>query len=369
MKTYNTKWLFVAALMMLPMCMEAKTKAREVRANDSAVRYVGRTLTAADGSVSFDWAGTYLETRLKGTSLDILLTQKDTAYYNVFVDNQLHKVLKVYGKDTLMRFVSGLKSGKIHDVRIQKRTEGEYGRTTVHAFLTQANGSLSRVETTPQRHIEFIGNSLTCGFGVEGKSPKEPFLLETENCNRSFATITARYFDADYTLIAHSGRGVVRNYGDPLRVSKATMTDRMLRTFDEDSTIMWDFKAYKPDLVVINLGTNDFSTEPHPYRLEFKEAYTRMLKQLREHYGDVPILCLFCSTITAPVYEYYAETVAAMNDKNIRLLRLPADLFDEKVDYGSVSHPNRIGQRKLAMSIIPTVATMTGWSMPAKAIE
>ena len=64
----------------------------------------------------------------------------------------------------------------------------------------------------PSRHIEFIGNSLTCGYGVEGKDRSEPYKAETENCNLSYATIIARYFNADYTLIAHSGRGVTEMF-------------------------------------------------------------------------------------------------------------------------------------------------------------
>ncbi|MFR7498683.1 MAG: GDSL-type esterase/lipase family protein [Bacteroides stercoris] len=52
-----------------------------------------------------------------------------------------------------------------------------------------------------------------------------------------------------------------------------------------------------PDLVVINLGTNDFSVEPKPFKSEFVASYTKILKQLRQHYGDVPILCIYCCTI------------------------------------------------------------------------
>ena len=33
----------------------------------------------------------------------------------------------------------------------------------------------------------------------------------------------------------------------------------MLNTFDEDLTHKWNFKEYRPDLVVINLGSNDFN--------------------------------------------------------------------------------------------------------------
>mgnify|MGYP000565073380 CR=1 FL=1 len=51
--------------------------------------------------------------------------------------------------------------------------------------------------------------------------------------------------------------------------------------------------GYRPDLVVINLGSNDFSTEPHPYKREFVKAYMQIIAQLREHYGNIPILCLY----------------------------------------------------------------------------
>lgn len=355
----------LAAFLSISSGAEAKNATKELRADNAAVRYVGRTQVKDDGSVSFDWVGTYLETRLKGSTLDIRLTQRDTAYYNVFVDGRLHRVLKVYGQNTVMRFVSGLKTNAFHNIKIQKRTEGDYGLTTIQAFLIPQNGSLEKPNTQRTRHIEFIGNSLTCGYGVEGKSAQEHFKLETENCDRSYATITARYFDADYTLVAHSGRGVVRNYGDSLRTSKETMVDRMLRTYDTDSTLMWNFSNYKPDLVVINLGTNDFSTEPHPYKSEFVSGYTKLLRQIRMGYGDVPVVCMFCPTITSEVFGFYEEAVAQMNDKNIHLLRLPSELFQENVDYGADWHPNRQGQRKLAMSIIPTISTLMGWNLTA----
>lgn len=347
---------------------EAKGVDKTLKGDDATVRYVGRTQVQEDGSVTFDWVGTYLETRLVGEWLAVELSETGTSYYNVFVDGKLHRVVKACGTDTVIDFVSGVSRG-VHSLRIQKRTEGEFGKTTIHRFHLPASGRLQQEPITRSRHIEFIGNSLTCGFGTEGKDRNEPFRLETENCNLSFSTIIPRYFDADYTLIAHSGRGAVRNYGDSVRVSALTMKDKMLRTFDEGSVRQWNFKAYRPDLVVINLGTNDFSLEPQPYKSEFIKAYTQILKQLRLHYGQIPILCLYSCTIPAPVYPFYEEAVSGMNDKDIHLLRLPETLFNDETDYGAVSHPNYSGQRKMAMSIIPTIATIMGWELPAKAVE
>ncbi len=363
-----TSLILGAAVVCCSQAATAKQQGKEVRGDDAAVRYTGRTLQGADGSVTFDWVGTYFETKLSGGNLAVKLSETGTSYYNVFVDGSLHRVVKACGKDTVIDFVLGAGRG-VHNLRIQKRTEGEFGKTTIHRFILPASGALQSAGIERSRHIEFIGNSLTCGYGTEGKHRDEPFKLETENCNLSFSTIVARYFDADYTLVAHSGRGAVRNYGDSVRVSAVTMREKMLQTFDEGSTEQWNFKTYTPDLVVINLGTNDFSVEPKPFKSEFVASYTKMLKQVREHYGQVPILCIYCCTIPAPVYDFYEAALAEMNDKNIHLLRLPDGLFNTETDYGAVWHPNYSGQRKMAMEIIPVVSTLTGWELSGKAVK
>lgn len=356
----------------LSFCMAgtlfSQGKVKQLKGNDAAVRYTGRTLTAEDGSVTFDWVGTYLETRLTGGSLSIRLTETKKSYYDVFVDGSLYRVVEACGKDTLINFVSGINK-RLHSVRIQKRSEGEFGKTTIHQFVLPASGMLQEEPKTRTRHIEFIGDSWTCGYGTEGKDRSEPFKVETENAHWAYAMQVARYFDADYTLIAHSGRGAVRNYGDSVRVSAVSMKDKMQKTFDEGDTLTWNFTAYRPDMVIINLGINDFSTEPHPYRKEFVAGYKQILTQIRQNYGDVPVLCLFPSGIHAPVYSYYEEAVAAMNDSRIYLLRMNTDLMNTTTDLGAGWHPGHSGHRKIAMSVIPYVATIMDWELPLKVVK
>lgn len=364
------KFLLGAFCLLASFSLHAQMKrtGKIWKGNDASVRYIGRTVAAADGSVSFDWVGTYFETRFTGGLVDIMLSEKGTSYYNVFVDGELHRVVKACGQDTLINFVSGV-SKKWHSLCIQKRTEGEFGRTTIHGFRLASSGSLQAEPRTRKRHIEFIGNSLTCGFGTEGKDKNEPFKLETENCNYSFSTIIPRYFDADYTLIAHSGRGVVRNYGDSVRVSAITMKDKMLQTFDEDTLSRWDFSVYSPDLVVINLGSNDFSTEPHPYKSEFIKAYMEMFGQLRKGYGDIPILCIYSCTVSAPVYSFYEAAVEAMHDDKIYLLPLKKDMLNTTTDLGAVWHPSYKGHQKMAMQLIPYISTIMGWDLTDRSIK
>lgn len=277
--------LIFAVLALLCAGAVSAQKRTEAPAASSEVRYVGRTQTNG-GDVSFDWSGTSFECRFTGGSLAMRVSDTKKNYYNLTVDGRDAGVVTTFGTDSVVVLAEKLGRGE-HTVRMQKRTEGEQGRTTIHAFLLDRGGRLLPASPAPGRHIEFIGNSLTCGYGTEGLSKDEPFKPQTENCNKAYACIIARYFGADYTLIAHSGRGAARNYGDKNTTSQNTMADRIANTFDEAAEPAWDFAAspYRPDLVVINLGSNDFSTLPHPSRDEFA--------------APTPASCRLCAAPTA----------------------------------------------------------------------
>lgn len=188
--------------------------------------------------------------------------------------------------------------------------------------------------------------------------------MSTENCNLSYAAIVARYFDADYTLVSHSGQGAVRNYGDSLTVSKVCMKDRMMRLFDTDTVRFSGNTGYEPDLVVINLGTNDFSVPPFPSEQEFVDGYCTILEQVRELYGDVPVICVCPPTTGDPLDRYLLKAKERMDDPGIYVMILARGLYNDTSDLGSVWHPNYSGQRKMAMGLIPYISTVTGWEMP-----
>lgn len=161
----------------------------EAPAASSEVRYVGRTQTNG-GDVSFDWSGTCFECRFTGGSLAMRVSDTKKNYYNLTVDGRDAGVVTTFGTDSVVVLAEKLGRGE-HTVRMQKRTEGEQGRTTIHAFLLDRGRRLLPAAPAPGRHIEFIGNSLTCGYGTEGLSKDEPFKPQTENCNKAYACIIA----------------------------------------------------------------------------------------------------------------------------------------------------------------------------------
>ena len=149
------------------------------------------------------------------------------------------------------------------------------------------------------------------------------------------------------------------------------MADRIANTFDEAAEPAWDFAAspYRPDLVVINLGSNDFSTLPHPSRDEFAAAYTRILQTLRGAYGDeMPILCV-SPRVSEPAFTYIRDLCQSGVVPNLHFAAILPGYCNDGSELGSSAHPNYAGHRKMAMLLIPYVSTLTGWEAEIKPIE
>jgi lysophospholipase L1-like esterase len=321
---------------------------------------VGRTAELADGSIQFDWSGVYIDIRFKGTYLAIELSDTKCNYYNLVVDGVAQEKFKSEGEHTTVVLFDDAAATGEHHIRIQKATEAEQGRTTIHS-LSVVGKFLPTDELALARHIEFYGDSLTCGYGTESLSGSEPFLAETENCRYTYAALTAEHFGTDYNLISHSGRGMVRNYGDekPLSDFNTTMSSRAFRTFDEVVDSAWDFQQshYSPDAIVITLGTNDFSTQPHPAEEVYVEGYRKLIDGLRQAWGkQLPVLCVVHSPHAV---ECVREMVATIN--NCAMADISNDVYNRTTDLGASEHPNKFGQAKMAKIVIAEFAKLTDW--------
>ena len=334
------------------------------RADSELVRWVGRVAVEAEsGVVKFDWSGTYADVVLRGSMLEMVVSDSGLNYFNVIVDGKQHSVVKTEGKEPHHVVLFEGEEGT-YNIRLQRRTEGFNGLTTIYSF--EADGELVvDANQLKGRHIEFIGDSLTAGYGTDSASGSEPYTPETQNCNLAYGCYVARYFDADYNLVAHSGQGMVRNYGDEKTTSDYTMLDRYGRLFDEaDKEQAYDFVgpySYTPDLVVIFLGTNDFSTKPWPSFEQFSAGYEQLIGKVRMAHGEeVPILCI-SSYVFEPTFDYVWRI--AQDDKNLHFACILPESFAYPEELGASEHPNRVGQQKMAMMIIPYVSTITGWSV------
>ncbi len=335
-----------------------------IDSDDPNIQYVGRFDFTNPKKVAFDWAGVSVRARFEGTSCSIRLDDRKNEYA-VIVDNRAPRLLVTDSATALYNIASKLTDSIPHTIMIQKRTEPLVGKGEFMGFVLDKGRKLLPLDTRPDRRIEFIGNSITSGYGVEGDSADCHFSPQTENACMSYAALTARSLNAEYFLISYSGRGVVRNYGDSNKTSRDPMPVLYDRTCYFDSTLEWNFSRWVPQTVVINLGTNDFSTQPYPDSIVFQNAYTRFIERVRALYPGVTIFCLSGPMIGEPCTSYIREVV----DQQKKLMKRYQDVFFIEInrsaltgaDWGCDRHPNILGMEKIAEIIIPVVRLRMNW--------
>ena len=356
------------AIAYLLVCLPSFAQTKFIPASHESFRYVGRFDFSNPLEVRYDWSGVYIQFSFRGTECAVKMNDTGHNYYNVFVDDQPSKTIDVKS-DTTIVIASNIAS-QIHKIRIYKRTEGNQGTGSFKGVMISENGEMLPWKDVPTRKIEFIGNSITCGYGTEGLSKSERFKPSTENNYLSYAPIMARAYKADYHIVAHSGMGVVRNYGHKEKVSPKAMPDRFNRVFDEKELPIWNFSQWKPDVVVINLGTNDFSTQPFPDKTVFKAGYEKLINEVKKQYGDVPVFCIVGPMTDEPCYTYVKEMVedfrSVYQRKNVYFVGIPTYLMNPEKDLGSDTHPNYSGQRKMAAHVLPVISSILKWDYEGK---
>jgi len=135
--------------------------------------------------------------------------------------------------------------------------------------------------------VLLIGDSISTGFGDEGTDPC-PYTIDTENHFVTWEAVAARAVGAELVTTAWQGKGLVCNVGDgPCTMPFPTYYDRTLPARADSH---WDFSSWQPHAVVINLGTNDFSSSVDPTPAEFATGYVNFLRHIRSNYPGALIL-------------------------------------------------------------------------------
>jgi hypothetical protein len=340
-----------------------------IDADDPNIEYIGRFDFSNPKSVRFDWPGVQIRTRFEGTSCSIKLKDGNNDY-NIFIDGRLHKIIRTTA-DTIYVLANGLEK-KTHTLLITKRTEALLGVGTFEGFILDGGKDLVKSNEIIKRkkRIEFVGDSYFTGFGTDGNSADCVFSRETQNSYLSFGPQLARKLNADYSLVAISGVGVTKNYGDSLRTSEFPLPYYYDRSCMND-TLLWDFSQWQPDAVVVRLGRNDYWQKPHPKREMFRTAYLKLLKDIRRNYPNAHIFALCSPLRRDPHCDYISSVVNELNgknkDKKIHFVKVNVT-FNPKRDFGCEKHPNRFGHKKLADFLEPIIRKEMKWESLLKRI-
>lgn len=243
-------------------------------------------------------------------------------------------------------------------VRIMKLSEAQFSSFAIGKIGVYSAYS---VEPSPEKEfkIEFIGDSMTCGYGIDENEYYPYFTTETENFSKTYAYLTAKEFDADFSAVAFSGYGVYSGFTQGGR----NASDVISKHYHKAALIpqrehLWDFTQTENDLVVINLGTNDASYCGKSYtgRQRFTEAYVEFLKTVRVNNPRAYILCVL-GDMNNSLYTSIEDAVSIYSNEtwdsyiDARTLTFDMGNTDIVVD----GHPGELANKRAAADLIEII--------------
>lgn len=316
---------------------------KTVEVSSETVRTLGRTLSMGeDDKLYFNWSCSGFSFTFTGTGAKAVLGTANVfvaqetmrPHIAVYVDDETEPHVR-FSLDSPTReytLAENLPEGE-HTLRVMKISAASYSGYCYAESLT-VTGQDPVVEPAPalSRRIEFVGDSITCGYGVLCKQATGNYTAAEEDGSLSYAYRTALALNAEAQMICVSGNGVYCDLKGRqtelmpeyyLYTDMRTQKDNGIKALEE-----WDFAEHPVDAVVVLLGANDSQAvldinadiagekPPIAERVErFKAVYVEFIKTLREKNPEASIFCttggLSCrlySEIHAAVDAYTAET-------------------------------------------------------------
>ena len=247
-----------------------------------------------------------------------------------------------------------------HLIRVVKLTENLKSYLALAAFHTE--GTLLPLSAPRRRSIEFIGDSITCGFGNETRERDRYFFAEDENGWLSHGAIAARELGMDWNMVSISGICLNPRESLPMAYAMSQIycdTDRPGQERCGIPVAPWNFQANPRDYVVLNLGTNDasavsLSADPAKMEAEFGRDYVAFLKLLRRCNGARTHIICALGSMDYYLYADIAESVRAYReetgDRQVSLLKyMRIGLMDP---LGACAHPHVETHKKMAAELV-----------------
>ena len=361
--------LGVSAITTVPL------KGTVIKPSNPDIVYTGRISFTNPDRPAWNYPGVQIMAAFEGTSLRMIAKPR-SGYFMAQIDQaEPFKVAFRGERDSVVTLATALPEGH-HLVRLMYVIEGYEFFPEFWGFVLDEGRQLVKAPLLPSRKIEFIGNSITCGYGNEGLKKEEGFDYATENHYYSYASITARNLQAQHWVVARSGIGAYRNYDGPKTGNPDSNMPvqyeytgyawkpelRKEPTFLQEK---WDFNRYQPDVVCINLGTNDLSTPNYDLSL-LKQGYQKLLKMVRQHNPKAKIVFLTGSMLYHQELQLAKQlldevTAEAQKAGDKEVYRFDMAPINGNKYYGNDWHPNIYQDEKMANELTPYLRQLMNW--------
>jgi len=327
------------------------------KADNPGIQYFGRVDFSDPLKPRFWSPGVYIVFKFKGTAFDLIINDESNGnnhnYIEIAIDDNPFLRIKLEDKLNDNKIAYGLADGE-HIVTICKDTESGIGYME---FVGIRCHELLPALPKPTRKIEYIGDSITAGTGLDISAMPcdNGQWYDQHNAYMSYGPLTSRALNAQWQLTAVAGIGMTHSCCN----MDIVMPDVFDKLYLRDNKISWDFNRYRPDVVTICLGQNDGVTDS----TLFCSAYVKFINTLRSHYPKTDIICLNSpmanDTLTTALKNYLTGITTYLNNNGDK--KVYKYYFSKRYHNGCGGHPDMAEHKQIANELTAYIKQVENW--------
>ena len=329
------------------------------------VKTMGRWIPADNGCLYAGRGAVIASVEFEGTGVQVQMfndSQGDVWWLKKLDDGPMLRFKSRMGINDLY---ADLPYGK-HTLTIIRETEGMRGVTILRGFFftDEKEVAVTAEPVSRRKSIEIIGDSVAAGAFIY---PDGDY-FQRESGYLAFGPRLARMLNADWSCVASSGEGAVRNNEEKAPYNAKHADEQIERAFYTQKEPRWNSRMDDPDLVILAYGENDFNDAEHrPSDLYFKRQYKNLILKLREFRPDSVIFCMTPANIVTsrqavPGMSGAVAELRAEGDEKVYFIDLneQGQLLDQS-DFLDGVHPLASGHEKIARYLLEQVRAVLGW--------
>ena len=275
--------------------------------------------------------------------------------FSVFEVNERQKNYLLYASEEAEK----------HIVTLIKLTENEKGKLGIRKIW--GDGEISQPpERDTDLRMEFIGDSITCGFGNMTQERDRVYYADEQNGWLTYAALAGRMLNADVQFVSFSGIAVTKGLHEKLNLFHSMpelypYTDRLMEEKEGKAQDFqkWDFKNHPRDIIVINLGTNDpvhiqENGEEEKGVALFEQEYYDFLKMIRTLNGNNTWIICTLGSMDYYLYDNIKKVAErfAVNEHDERILTFKYGRIRVSEGYGAIAHPSLATHERMAGELV-----------------
>ena len=302
--------------------------------NNKNINYIGRWDTSNPNEFHSYWGGAYFNTEFTGKEITLKLASEVNIF--VFVDGKEMLFKKANGEVKIV--AENTKPGR-HSIMVVAKFQND--EIVLQGIILSKNGKLFPPKKS-KHWIEFIGDSITSGDRT------------TKGNISAYPWLTGEALKTAHTQISYCGIPLTNGYhfdynGAPEVGMEAAYLD--LKEPNNNPDVQWNFDGRSPNLIIVNLGTNDASLKVD--KTLFERTYRQFLRNIRFAHRAAFIMVLI--PFNQSYHKEINEIVTQEGIRDSRLLKIETANWLNATDFVDGTHPTDAGHKKISAQLIKII--------------